>query len=632
MLDFIQNQILFYASIAIIFFVPGYFLLLAIFGQSRAVSSLEKFVLAPGLSIVSLNFIYFAFDALKIPFTRNSTFWGLIIFSIICYLIYRLKTFCWTQTNEAGREETSALFSFSKNEFRLVLFLIFAMFFFKFIYLSGSVSPSATDMGHHLYWTKWLTENRQLPGYDGMPDFIIGEHTAFGALAMLSGADFFSAYPAVTLNLVNLLGILAVFVLTLRIFKNKTISILALFFLGTLFAVAAPQSKFVSGGVFGNILGNFLMPLALYFYFRALSALERKSEENITVNDSRKFLSLAVFMTFGIFYTHHLTAFVFLFVFLFFIAIFLLFNLGQIKHIFRQAAKLFLSSSVLAVFLGGLICFFLVFTPTYAQKSAVDTAVGSPSKSTRAGLTLAELNNSMGGARLALGLFGLFALFALRKKANIGHVMIGAWAAILFLLSTAPHLLFINLPSNRVGSYLSYPLAILSAAGFYFIFAGKTQSHFLIKAGFLIILGFSLTQGISDLAGAVSGKSNYPELAQTFAASQYLAEKTSQEDKIIKDHNYITGDSWMKLFFMRGYRYPESRGYFKRYEDPTKPREMCTLHMISNPGGPEAQECFAELGTNFFVVNPAFDGAQFEKLGNFDRVYANQQATVFYRK
>jgi len=41
-----------------------------------------------------------------------------------------------------------------------------------------------------------------------------------------------------------------------------------LLFLGVLFAVTAPQAKYVSGGVMGNIFGNFFMPLAFYFYYR----------------------------------------------------------------------------------------------------------------------------------------------------------------------------------------------------------------------------------------------------------------------------------------------------------------------------------------------------------------------------
>ncbi|HCP08802.1 MAG TPA: hypothetical protein DIT25_03335 [Candidatus Moranbacteria bacterium] len=87
----------------------------------------------------------------------------------------------------------------------------------------------------------------------------------------------------------------------------------------------------------------------------------------------------------------------------------------------------------------------------------------------------------------------------------------------------------------------------------------------------------------------------------------------------------------MKLFFMRGYRYPDSRGYFKRYEDLTKPREMCTLWMISNPGGKDAEDCFDETGTRFLMVNPQYDSAQFRKLSNFDQIYSGDKINIYHK-
>jgi hypothetical protein len=213
----------------------------------------------------------------------------------------------------------------------------------------------------------------------------------------------------------------------------------------------------------------------------------------------------------------------------------------------------------------------------------------------------------------------------------------------LLVMSTKPEWLFIDLPSNRIGNYLSYPLAILSAYGFYTIFKPSLFAlkkndiknaipANLISSVFFIFITFTLSSGLLDSTQAFKKSPDFTPLVETFDASNYLKENIDEKDIVLKDHNYITGDSWIKLFFMQGYKYPGSRGYFKRYEDPTKPREMCTLYMISNPASPEAKACFLETGTNFILVNPNYDSSQFTKLKNFNRVYANNDTAIYYKK
>jgi hypothetical protein len=62
-------------------------------------------------------------------------------------------------------------------------------------------------------------------------------------------------------------------IFTGRLFKNKNITALSFFAVGVLYAINAPQGKYVSGGVVGNILGNMFLPVALYF----LSAYSNRS-------------------------------------------------------------------------------------------------------------------------------------------------------------------------------------------------------------------------------------------------------------------------------------------------------------------------------------------------------------------
>jgi hypothetical protein len=148
---------------------------------------------------------------------------------------------------------------------------------------------------------------------------------------------------------------------------------------------------------------------------------------------------------------------------------------------------------------------------------------------------------------------------------------------------------------------------------------------------FVIILAFVLIDGTYDSASAFKKREDLSPIAQTFNASSYVKTNTNIKDMVLKDHNYIPADSWIKIHLMRDYKYPLSRGFFKRYEDVTKPREMCTLHMISTPNSPEAQTCLSETKTNFIMVNPTYDSAQFRKLENFDQIYSNPGVNIYYK-
>ena len=117
---------------------------------------------------------------------------------------------------------------------------------------------------------------------------------------------------------------------------------------------------------------------------------------------------------------------------------------------------------------------------------------------------------------------------------------------------------------------------------------------------------------------------------QTYAASEYLVKNSNPQDIILKDHNYLSGDAWIKLFFMRGYNFPLSRGYFKRYEDSAT-REQCTNLMISAPGSANAEKCFVGTKTDFIMINPTMDSGQFAKLKNFWQIYSSDEVGIYYK-
>lgn len=646
MLHAFFSSIIFFISFTMVSFFPGYFLMLAIFGKNNFfLEKIERFILSFGLGIIVTDFIAFIYAKSNIPINRFSSIFGIIIFILSCWGIYKFKK---KKENIQNNFKKEFFFSFDKNQIKLLFVLIFFTFFIKTAYLEKTVVPTATDMGHHAYWINSIVKTGQLPDYDGMPDFIIGEHIALSEIIMISGLKLFDASPVVFLLINNILGIFTIFILTLRIFKNKNIAIFSLLFLGVLFAVSSPQAKFVSGGVMGNILGNYLLPMTLYFYFRAFEFLNEaiKIEKEKAPEISPVFLGLGIFSTFGLFYTHHLSAFVFLFAFALWAIFFLILNIKQIKNIFKKLFLLIFSKSVLISLFLCLFFFFFVFTPNYIKTNAVGETIGVPSKSTREGLSLDNLQSSLGEFRLLLGILGILILFYLKDKKKVGTILICAWTIMLFIMSAKPGWIFINIPSNRIGTYLSYPLSILSAITFFSFFAFFRKKTFFQKNEtifnvlpakmalfvFFLTTTFVLAEGLGDSAQTFKEYSDFSPTLKTFSASQYLKEKTEETDILLKDHNYLSGDTWMKLFFMRGYDYPVSRGYFKRYEDPTKPREMCTLYMISNPGEKQALECFQKTATNFIVVNPHYDSSQFAKLKNFNQIYTNGEVAIFYRK
>lgn len=649
MLNLIQNQILFYIAIALVMFLPGYFLLLAVFGKNKIIAPLERFIISFGLSIVIVDFIVFLYSKLGILITRLSAIAGILVFSAICFGIYKIKKNPLLPLAREGdrRPDEGKLFNFSKNQLILIFLLLFLTVFIKTVFLSGTITPTATDMGHHMYYSKWIAENGQLTNYEDSiinPEdkgkFIIGEHIIFSVIYLITGQSFFSGWPVVVLYLINLLSILTVFILTLRIFESKNVAILSLLFLGALFAVSAPQARYVSGGVIGNVMGNFFISLAFYLYCRAFEFL--KDTDTEIKNYSKALLALAILVTAGLFNTHHLTGFIFLFICALAMFLFVIFNYGSIEVIGKKAFKVILSPQVIATLIIGLIFSFIIFTPSYMKSNAVTTAVGTPTKNTRTGLNIGNLRQTVGDARLAFGFLGLLILTFNFKKRNFGYILVTSWAIMIFVMAVYPKLLFVNIPSNRIGNYLTYPLAILSAFGLYMVFNPRFLKNAeknifslipenLVKGIFFPVLAFVIVSGIFDSSQAFKKDDNSQEAIQTFSASNYLAENSDKNDILLKDHNYLTADAWIKLFFMRNYKYPSSRTTLSRYEDTTKPREMCTYHMISNPASDEGKKCFEDTKTNFILVNPLFDSAQFKKLLEFDQVYMSDEAGVYYK-
>lgn len=622
-----------YFALALVLFIPGYFLLLAIFGKNKAsLHPLEKLVLSFGLSIASTNFLLILANFLNIPLTRISVFLILSVFSLTCFLIYKKRDLSQEPTDHRLKTKD---YSYRKIlVFTAILLLALSI---RGLYLSRGIMPQTTDWGHHLYWSKSIVQTGQLPSY-GMPDFIIGEHIIFAVISLLSGIPFLSSMPAISLLTVNIFSLLAVFLLTQEVFKRHLLttnySLLTIFVIGALYAASSPQAKFVSGGVVGNIIGNFYIPLLLYLLIKIIQTKNAKNLASL-------FLICAACLA----YTHHLSTFVFLFIVtaaVVTISIFGLINPKNLWQTIKSTITPFLSPlnlSIIVLFFGFL---FFVWMPSYVNPSAIDTAVGTPSKSTRTGFPINQLIQSVGPWIAFYGFVGAVILFFKitinRRRPNgpsLPAIILIAWAGIIFLMSNQPDLLKIDIPSNRIVSYLSYPLSILAAfaAGSIIFYSQKKLPKQLWILVTLMIVGTGLLSGMGDISESARGKEKgyEKEVMQTYLAAQYLNNKTYPDVMVLKDHIYLPGDTWMKLFFMRGYKYPLSRSLLKRYNDPTKNRETCTRDMVAIPDSTIGQECFEETNTEFIVLKNGYDTAQFEKSENFSRIYASDSVAVFQR-
>ena len=645
---------LFLIATGALFFIPGWLLLRLFLDRECRLSPLETWIFSFGLGLGLLIFGMILLGLAGVRFTPVSL--SLLVLSLLAVMAGGLAL---RSRLEKHSERTPSVppLLWSRRGSILFVSLIVLTFFIKTLYLSHAVLPTSTDLGHHMYWSQLITTTGLLPlyakrdivtGTDGayslsdpepIADFIIGEHLPFAAISLLSGVGFFTAFPIVFLFLINLLALLALIVLARTLaesftesasaqtfFTPERIALATLFFFGPLYTLASPQAKFVSGGVVGNTLGNFFIPLIILAYFRAF-------------RDKRgDFLALGFFLTFTLAYIHHLSTLITLFALIATVVVALFFHFQTLRETLRTWFTLFIQLKPLLVTVLACLFFFLVAMPTYIEQSAVGTALGTPTKTTRTGLSLYQVTFSSGEARVAFGLAGLCLIAFLRDKKRYASAVLIGWGGILLLMTLFPHLLFINIPSNRIGAYLSFPLGLLAVFAFVYGFATlQSERRRLALPGITVFLFsfvaifFSVGSGTYDNGQSLLAESKALSAVETFRASRYLAEHVGPDDLILKDHNYIVGDAWMKLFFLRDYSYPLSRGFFKRYEDNPN-REQCTLLMISVPNTARGEKCYTETGTNIVVVNPKFDITPFEKSSRFTRVYATDNIHIYTRK
>ena len=451
------------------------------------------------------------------------------------------------------------------------------------------------------------------------------------------------------LFLINVFSLLAISVCAYSLvagFATKKIArnsaLFTLLIAGTFYATSSPQAKFIAGGVIGNTIGNLFIPITIYLF---ILAIRKKDSRMATLF----YLCLA-----GLGFTHHLSTFIFLYVFLGFLVIFFVFavsvyrfNLSILwKNVFPYFKVFFSKWNLVTLLI--IVCFILfVHTPSYLNKTAVNTAVGAPSKSTRVGLPFGAITLSVGAWKLFYAILGALVLSIvaskklLKKNSRTTILQIASisltfsWFLTIFLMSTKPALLKVDIISSRIVSYITFPLAIFSAFFIAFVFQRlfKKAPPMIAQILFFVVIGTGMISGFADISDSV--RKNDPaeerEVMQTYRASRYLNSIAKEEENVLKDHIYLKGDTWMKLFFMRDYKYPLSRSFLRRYADPTKKRETCTRDMIAIPHSEIGKECFKETGVKYIVLKDGFETAQFERSENFSKIYTSPNVVIYQK-
>lgn len=658
MLEFIQQQVVFILTIFGFLIVPGWLFLSAFFARNQF-ALVEKFILSVPIGFSLITLIIIVIDHFNISLTSPHIlmiYAGMIMPLFIISLISRKKT---------TRAHTD-IFSFSTIQMITIAFLIFLTIFIKSTFLINTVFPTATDLGHHLYWVEKISVDHALPPYQKIEvttdsesshlteptkiaDFIVGEHIFLGILAIVTNLSVVSSFPSLFLLVINIFTALMLFVLVRRICekhpRGALIAIITLLAIGPLWAISGAQAKFVSGGVIGNLIGNLLIPTIIYFFYRAFT--EKRSS----------LLIPAIILVTTLAYTHHLSTLIFGYVFIFSLFVFIILQKDRWST-YAPIFALLKNYYIIPLIIILLTLLFVIAPPSYLDHSTIAETVGTPSKSSRIGTPFTDLITMLGEARVTFGVIGLFIITMIASKKYIftkkirpnvlrinifGCAFFIGWTISLLLMSLVPHLLYINIISSRIATYNIFPLAIMTAFALTWLMDHITKKHTTILLPqkttsiiFLLIFIFICTSGLRDNATSMNAAPQTNSALQTFHAGDYaskvLKNKISDGNFwMVKDHNYITSDTWLKIFFAYDYSFPLSRAFFSRYEN-NPDRETCTLDMISAPSSTSAQECYDNLHVGAVLVNTEQDATQFIRNDQFSRIYQNDELSLFIKK
>lgn len=660
--QFFTEQFLFLAVLFVILIIPGWFFLIALFPHNQF-APLEKFVLSVPLSFSLLTLTIIVIDACTVSLTYTN-----ILITLITLTVIPLITHSIIRKNDTSHVHNE-IFAFSKKQTFLIIILVIMTIAIKGLFLINTIFPTATDLGHHMFWVEKIVKEHSLPQYEKIEilttendshtlsepqkiaDFIVGEHILFAIVKTFTGQSTVSTFPSLILLVINIFTVLILFILSRRFFERYYygvyVAILTLLFIGPLWTISGAGAKFVSGGVIGNVIGNLLIPTIFYFLYRAF------------VHKDARILIPALLTTTALIYTHHLSTLIFGYAFIFSIIAYVIVQKNGL-HGYTRIFSLLRNYYIVPLLIIMIAVIFVIHPPSYLDSTTIATSIGAPEKSSRTGISFTALMYTLGEARFIFGVIGFFILSLLLTSVRIGrstytnkstnptNIYAGAfligWCGALLGMTLFPHILQVNIISSRIATYCIFPLAIL--AGFSIVclatFMFQHKNHTLkipqvfFMLTYLTIFSYIFITGMHDNATSLNAAPKTNAALQTFHAGKYASE--AFENKImhgdfwmVKDHNYIVADTWIKVFFANDYSYPLSRSFFKRYE--TNPqRETCTLEMISTPDSPTARTCFNDLTVQAVLVDTDQDASQFTTNDQFERIYQNNDHSLFIKK
>lgn len=656
--DFLAQQLFFICATMLLLHIPGWFFLSAFFA-SNFFAPLEKFILSVPASFTIITLSVIIADHFGMSIDRDSL---LILLGSITGILIVFSIF--TRNRKTTHTQTD-LFTFSKKYIIAFIALFLLTIAIKNIYLVNTVFPTSTDLGHHLYWVETIIRDHTLPTYSNleiiespngyalsdpvtMPDFIIGEHILLAAIAIITKMSVITSFPSIVLYVINIYSILTIFILTRRLFDTHRhgalIALLAFLLIGPLWAISGAQAKFASGGVIGNLIGNLLIPTTMYFFYRALA-----EKSHIA------FIS-AILLATTLAYTHHLSAFIFGYSIIFGLLAFIVFQKDGMRG-YRDVLMLFKNPYVIVTLLCVIVWLFFLEPPTYLAKDTIATSVGAPSKSTRIGIPFDQLMVMIGDARFVFGMIGLaifgittliYRISAHQKTSAHSNIyaitIILGWGVATVAMTLMPHILHVNIISSRIATYTAFPLAILAAYAIIWVYTisenREDRTLFIpqsiVTLTLFVCMTYIFASGMKDNATSLNPAPQTNDALQTFHVGNYankVLNKSITENGLwmVKDHNYITADTWLKIFFAYDYSFPLSRAYFARYES-NPDRETCTLEMISDPHAEKAQKCYNDLNVKAVLVSTKNDESQFTSSADFYRIYQNDELSLFIKK
>ncbi|NTW30723.1 MAG: hypothetical protein HGA33_05575, partial [Candidatus Moranbacteria bacterium] len=144
--------------------LSGYLLLRGLFGPTLPLSSIESSAFSLALGIGSLDFSMIALGKAGIALSGPIVLIALFAFPVLSFAL-RFAYERLTRKRSGQNRSYSPRTALTPPTRTLLLLLVGLAVFLKVIFLVDAGLPTATDLGHHMYWSKIVVDTERLPEY-----------------------------------------------------------------------------------------------------------------------------------------------------------------------------------------------------------------------------------------------------------------------------------------------------------------------------------------------------------------------------------------------------------------------------------------------------------------------------------